>query len=334
MKNLSSLFRGIVAVALLTMVFVGTDIIGVRAAVEYEPTIRMGDNSPMTRDEFLDWGSRKGVRLVNIEDRVYPRCIFFRGNNGKAFSYGILDGQILYVVHIPGLTSIPRVIHHQETPCVPVQKYQSKNAAHPITFIDRSALHLSNEELTAIMEAAPRGPMYTKSGMTLPNRRLTESELEAWIDEYNQMGGASAFEIAVVMEINRVRVEYGLRPLAFDPALMMSARLKTQEFGDLQYFSHYSPVHGTVTEAANMFGFTGLAGETISRTGSNSRTPHFHENPKRVVGGMLASTKGHREILLSPTAYSVGFGIFFSPNSTGASGNMSYMFYVATKFGF
>jgi len=40
------------------------------------------------------------------------------------------------------------------------------------------------------------------SGITLPNRRLTETERQTWIDEYNQMGGATNFELEVVRLIN------------------------------------------------------------------------------------------------------------------------------------
>jgi uncharacterized protein YkwD len=150
------------------------------------------------------------------------------------------------------------------------------------------------------------------------------------------MGGATVFELAVVREVNRVRERYGLRPLALDPALMMSARLKTQEFGDLQYFAHTSPVHGSPTQASRMLGFEGFGvSETLTQSGSNTTgTPELRTNAERVVGGMLASTRGHRDILLNPNLYSVGFGSFFSPNSTGRNGNMTHMFYHATMFGF
>jgi uncharacterized protein YkwD len=115
---------------------------------------------------------------------------------------------------------------------------------------------------------------------------------------------------------------------------MMSARLKTQEFGDLQYFAHTSPVHGSITAAARMFGFQGThATETLTQSGS-SNAPAFRATPEGIVRGMLASTRGHREILLNPNLYSVGFGSFFSPNSTGPNGSMSHMFYFAAKFGF
>jgi len=115
---------------------------------------------------------------------------------------------------------------------------------------------------------------------------------------------------------------------------MMSARLKSQEFGDLQYQDHISPVHGRPSAAARMFGFEGNGvSEAISQSGSSS-TPEFRSNAERVVGGMLASSRGHREILLNPNLYSVGFGASFSPYSTGRNGGMTHMFYFVTKFGF
>jgi uncharacterized protein YkwD len=184
-----------------------------------------------------------------------------------------------------------------------------------------------------IERAAQQTPMDTISAISLPNRRLTEPELAAWIDKYNDMGGVTAFELAVVKEINRVRTQHGLRPLALDPALMMAARFKTQEFGDLQYFGHISPVHGTPAETARMFGYEGRrVSENITRAGS-SGAPVFRTTPEGIVNGMLASTSGHREILLNPNANSVGFGAFFSPNSTGPNGKMSHMFYYAAMFG-
>jgi uncharacterized protein YkwD len=330
-KNIAAIF-----VAALVTFSWGIDVLplnvdaaDVHVVVEYEPTIRMGDHAPMTHNEFLEWGSQRGIRHVNIEESILPITILFRGNNGQAFEYTELRGTTLYIARRPGVVSNPRAVPLTETP---IAKTQPLRTVTPVLFCSRAPVHLSQVELAAIMENAPPCPMYTRSEITLPNRRLTEAELDAWIDEYNEMGGASALELAVVMEVNRVRAEYGLHPLALSPALMMSERLKTQEFGDLQYFGHHSPVHGPPWEAAKMFGFDGLAGETISRTGSN--TAPIAPRPERVVGGMLASTRGHREILLSPTAYSVGFGIFFSSNSTGATGNLTHSFYVATKFGF
>ena len=103
----------------------------------------------------------------------------------------------------------------------------------------------------------------------------------------------------------------------------------------LQYFAHTSPIHGSPFQAARMLGFEGFGvPEAITSSGNNSpNAPILRSNYESIVSGMLASSRGHREILLRPTLYSVGFGSFFSPNSTGANGNMTHMFYHVTKFG-
>ncbi|MCL2188679.1 MAG: CAP domain-containing protein [Defluviitaleaceae bacterium] len=279
----------------------------VSAATENTPTIQMGENAPMTRDAFLAWAHQQGIRHINYDGRMYPVGIFFNWANGMAFDYGTLTNGVVEVflrgMEIESTAEAEQSLHYYEA--------------------------------TVATEAIiPQNPLDTISAITLPNRRLTAGELDAWIYEYHAMGGASAFELAVVEEINRVRALYGLRNLTLDPTLMMSARMKTHEFADLQYFAHTSPIHGSVTEAARMFGFDGwFVSESITRTGSSS-APTFTATPEGIVQGMLESTRGHRELLLNPDISTVGFGAFFSPNSTGLSGRMSHMFYFATKFGF
>jgi hypothetical protein len=69
--------------------------VDVFAAAESVPTIRIGDNSPMTRDEFMEWRNLRGFRHLNIDGRIYPAEIFFNWNNGQAFNYGELrDGTL------------------------------------------------------------------------------------------------------------------------------------------------------------------------------------------------------------------------------------------------
>lgn len=331
MKKANRLIKVVTAVAMI-MIF-GINTSTAYASAEFEPTIRIGENAPMTREEFFAWNDQRGIRHISIEERIYPLGIFFHGNSGRAFAYNGTNGRVLYVSRRPGITSEGRIVRLQENYAATCD-FENVNTSPSVLFCNRKPIHLFCDDLTAIIENAPACPMHTRSKITLPDQKLTETELEAWIDEYNEMGGASAFEIAVVREVNRVRAEYGLHPLVLNSALMMSARLKTQEFGDLQYFRHESPIHGSPTEAANMFGFEGLIGENIARSGSNSSQPALRVTPECVVAGMLASTRGHREVLLDSTAHSVGVGAFFSPNSTGATGNLSYSFYFATKFGF
>ena len=77
-------------------VFATTDSV----SVEIVPTIRMGDNPPMIRDEFLEWASQRGLRHFNIDGSIFPTGIFFGFSNGKSFSYGALDGAILSIVWV------------------------------------------------------------------------------------------------------------------------------------------------------------------------------------------------------------------------------------------
>jgi len=333
-------FKGICAFALVLIMLISSiyhnaGTMNIYAEVVSYPTIQMGDNAPMTREEFLDWVEQKNIRFLDIEGRIMPTGAFFEWYNGNVFGYEKLEDRILYVYLIPNAVSDNRESSINDFHVTDVDEpphTQMPDDTSPVIFYDLTPILFTDEELTAMIERVPfQNPMYTRSSITLPNRRLTESELEAWITEYNEMGGATAFELGVIREINRVREQYGLHPLALNPSLMMSARLKTQEFGDLQYYSHYSPVHGTVSSASRMFGFEGFAAETIARSGSNG-VPVFNSTPERIVGGMLASSGRHRDILLNPIAYSVGFGSFFSPNSTGANGNLTHSFYFATIF--
>lgn len=322
----------IVLTIFIAGIYSGIGVVEVYGAVSNAPTIRMGDNAPMTRNEFAAWSSQRGVRHFNIEGRIYPVEIFFNWANGKSFSYGELAGGILHVVL---RTNVVSGNNTSGTPDVNANAAQSDRYYTPVIFDDITPILFSYDELTAMIKAVPhQNPLDIRSAITLPNRRLTEAERDAWIDEYNEMGGVTAFELAVVREINRVRGQHGLRPLALDPVLMLSARLKTQEFGDLQYQAHISPGHGRPAEAVRMFGFEGSGvSETFTQSGS-SGTVTFRATPEGIVRGMLASTRGHREILLNPNLYSVGFGAFFSPYSTGRNNNMSHMFYFVTKFGF
>ncbi|MCL2047432.1 MAG: CAP domain-containing protein [Defluviitaleaceae bacterium] len=319
-------------------------------ATEALPTITMGDNAPMTRDEFMAWREQQEIRYIDIDGQIVPPGIFFNGYSGKAFRYGEVDNRVLPVYLIAGAVSNAvnpcvnvapaTALSAEEVPQAPNTTALAEEAPQtpiitaPIIFDDLTPILFTDEELTAMIDSVPNAnPLEATSAITLPNRKLTEAELGAWIADYNEIGGATAFELGVIREINRARVQHGVQPLALNPALMLSSRLKTQEFADLQYYSHRSPVHGTVRESALMLGYNGAVGEATGRIGSSGEA-NFFTTPERIVAGMLASTRGHRELLLSPRLYCVGFGASFSPNSRGANGNMSHMFYFVTQFGF
>jgi uncharacterized protein YkwD len=329
------IMKNVLLIAVIAlMIVISADAATVFAAAENRHTITMGDNTPMIRDEFMEWREQRGIHHFNIEGSILPACVFFDGYIGRSFGYGELRDRILHVYLIPGMVSPMRIPSGHDTLVVETPNNQAPSLISPVLFTDLAPILFSDAELSAMIERVPKvGPLDARSAITLPNRRLSESELAAWIAEYNDMGGATAFELAVIQEINRAREHYGLHPLALNPALMLSSRLKAQEFGDLQYYSHRSPVHGSPSAAAQMFGFEGAVWESMTRAG-RSGAPMLRSTPEGIVAGMLASNRGHREALLHPNIQSVGFGAFFSPNSRGANGDMSHMFYFVTQFEF
>ena len=165
---------------------------------------------------------------------------------------------------------------------------------------------LSSEELLA---RAAQSPSYhdTRSATVLPTRRLTETELTAWIEEYNSLGGINAFELEVVRLINEVRASYGLQPWAINPQLMMAARFHSQEMIDLRYFSHRSEIYGRSTNRAEMFGHVNIQ-EHVFGVGENLSTGR--ESAEAVVNAWLNSP-GHRAALLGElgeATLSIGVG--------------------------
>ena len=161
---------------------------------------------------------------------------------------------------------------------------------------------LSNEQLQELIEQAPDATE-TRSDTTLADRRITEAELLAWIEEYRELG-ANAFELEVVRLINIERENYNLNPLAINPNLMMAARFHSQEMVELRYFSHRSPHHGRGIYRAEMFGHENIqehvwgVRENIS---SGVRTP------QQVVQAWMNSP-GHRAAILGEIYLTIGVG--------------------------
>ena len=73
----------------------------------------------------------------------------------------------------------------------------------------------------------------TTSSFSVPNRRLTDTEMQNWIDEYNSLGGMNAFELEIVRLTNEIRVAYGLEQLELDLQRSLVARLHSQTMVDL-----------------------------------------------------------------------------------------------------
>lgn len=184
---------------------------------------------------------------------------------------------------------------------------------------DESVL-LTSDELLSLIETAPTHHD-TRSATPLPNRRITDTELEAWVYEYIALGGINAFELGVVLAINEVRAEHGLHPLAICPHISMAARFHSQEMADLRYFAHQSPHHGGSTARMRMFGNDrGLAENAHANTGDTI-------SPQRVVEDWMNSA-GHRRLILNSSARYIGIGVIRCADHWNGIGRTT------AKFGF
>ncbi|WP_246359037.1 peptidoglycan-binding protein [Paenibacillus phytorum] len=99
--------------------------------------------------------------------------------------------------------------------------------------------------------------------------------------------------------VNKERAAVGLSPFAVDPALTKTARLKSQDMVDNNYFSHDSPTYGSPFDMMEKFGITyNAAGENIA---CNQSVQAAHE--------ALMNSPGHKANILSKDYTHIGIGI-------------------------
>ena len=108
---------------------------------------------------------------------------------------------------------------------------------------------------------------------------------------------------AIFDRLNRARVDAGVDPLAWSPALAKVAAGHALEMYLEGYFSHVSPVTGTVGDRLD------AAGITYSRAGENLA---LAATPTQVHEGLMGSP-GHRENILRPEFRRVGVAVVAGP---------------------
>ncbi|MCY9430898.1 CAP domain-containing protein [Bacillus spizizenii] len=101
----------------------------------------------------------------------------------------------------------------------------------------------------------------------------------------------SAYEKKVVELTNAERQKQGLKPLQIDETLSKSARAKSQDMKDKNYFDHQSPTYGSPFDMMKSFGISyKTAGENIAKG---------QKTPEEVVKAWMNS-EGHRKNILNP----------------------------------
>jgi len=142
---------------------------------------------------------------------------------------------------------------------------------------------------------------YTTSNITIQNRRMTDAEHQEWIDEYNAMGGASAFELEVIRLVNVERANYNLPPVVICHTLSMAARFYAQTMANLNTtLGHREGPYGGSGATADAFGDRVVA--VRAQNGIAGRW-----TPEAAVQGWMDSP-GHRANILWPTVTRIGVG--------------------------
>ncbi|MCL1934786.1 MAG: CAP domain-containing protein [Defluviitaleaceae bacterium] len=178
---------------------------------------------------------------------------------------------------------------------------------------------LTSAELIDLTKNAPT-LLETASNINL-NRRLTEIELNAWIEEYKELGGINDFELEIIRLINEERARHGLRTLAISQELSMAARFHSQSMMNNGYSSHWSNITGSPRNRADMFGHinnsisTFGVGEDIHFGGG--RIASFSSFVSAAVGPFNSwmNSTGHRRQILDSDALTIGIGSFNDGNS-------------------
>jgi uncharacterized YkwD family protein/spore coat assembly protein SafA len=106
-------------------------------------------------------------------------------------------------------------------------------------------------------------------------------------------------EEQVVQLVNKERAKYGLKPLKSNWELSRTARFKSQDMINKNYFDHNSPTYGTPFKMMQSFGISyKTAGENIAAG---------QTTPQAVVTAWMNS-EGHRKNILSSSYTEIGVG--------------------------
>jgi len=150
--------------------------------------------------------------------------------------------------------------------------------------------------------------IYTRSQIVLPNRRLTNEEMQEWIAEYHAMDGASAFELEVIQLINEVRREHNLVELRIHPELMLASRFYAQTLANAVFAEIRHEIPGGTAHNFGPYGGSGGTAEAFSvrnRQGANLATGGW---TPEVVVNIWMNSPPHRANLLNASIRYVGVG--------------------------
>lgn len=108
------------------------------------------------------------------------------------------------------------------------------------------------------------------------------------------------YEETVIQLVNKERKKYHLKPLQIDTALSYTARVKSEDMRDNNYFNHNSPKYGSPKQMVNDFGIS-------YHYGVGENIAFGQKTPEEVVKAWMNSP-GHRENILNKKYTHIGVG--------------------------
>ncbi|PGS54607.1 hypothetical protein COC46_04750 [Bacillus sp. AFS041924] len=142
--------------------------------------------------------------------------------------------------------------------------------------------------------AKPSTPSTKPTVPTTPSKPTTPST-----ETPSNSASLSAYESKVVDLTNAERTKAGLKPFTVNATLSKTARLKSQDMTDKNYFDHNSPTYGSPFDMMKQFGISyNYAAENIAKG---------QRSPEEVVTAWMNSA-GHRANILNPNLNQIGVG--------------------------
>ncbi|MCI3986213.1 CAP domain-containing protein [Bacillus vallismortis] len=160
----------------------------------------------------------------------------------------------------------------------------------------------SNMNIQDVQKTETAKPAKKTAEKAAPEQN-TASKAPAAAEKTNKTTSApssvSAYEKKVVELTNAERQKQGLKPLQIDETLSKSARAKSQDMKDKNYFDHQSPTYGSPFDMMKSFGISyKTAGENIAKG---------QKTPEEVVKAWMNS-EGHRKNILNANFTHIGVG--------------------------
>ncbi|MCY8317569.1 CAP domain-containing protein [Bacillus vallismortis] len=160
----------------------------------------------------------------------------------------------------------------------------------------------SNMNIQDVQKTETAKPAKKTAEKAAPEQN-TASKAPAAAEKTNKTTSApssvSTYEKKVVELTNAERQKQGLKPLQIDETLSKSARAKSQDMKDKNYFDHQSPTYGSPFDMMKSFGISyKTAGENIAKG---------QKTPEEVVKAWMNS-EGHRKNILNANFTHIGVG--------------------------